>query len=392
MSFGNMKTKGLLLLLFFIPIFLAAQDSVKVNKVAFNGYVKDIQSFIFKDFNSAWINSNMINNRLNFKWFISPKFTASLELANRFLYGTMLNRFPGYSETFEYDNGVVRLSKNWFKGKKYLLNTSVDRFWLQYTNSKLQITGGRQRINWGQNLVWNPNDIFNNYSYFDFDYEEKPGSDAVRMQYFLNPTSVVEFAAKLNKQKETTLAALYRFNRWNYDVQFIAGMVDDADFMVGTGWSGQIADGGFTGEASYFKPLSHFMDHKGVFLVSTGYNYTFRNSLFLQTEVLYNGNKNSKDMFSIDQLTSTNLSAKNLFLPDFSLFCSASYPVTPLINCSLAAIGNPQGKLVFIIPSVKFSLSNNLELSFIAQLLRYTEQDIFRQNLNFIYVRLKQSF
>ncbi len=392
MSFGNMKTKGLLLLLFFIPFFLTAQDSVKVNKVMLNGYVKDMQSFIFKDFNSAWINSNMINNRLNFKWFISPKFTASLELANRFLYGTMLNRFPGYSETFEYDNGVVRLSESWFKGKKYLFNTSVDRFWLQYSNSKLQITGGRQRINWGQNLVWNPNDIFNNYSYFDFDYEEKPGSDAVRMQYFLNPTSVVEFAAKLNKQKETTLAALYRFNRWNYDIQFIAGVVDDADFMVGTGWSGQIADGGFTGEASYFRPLSHFMDHKGAFLVSTGYNYTFRNSLFLQTEVLYNGNKNSKDLFSIDQLTSTNLSAKNLFLPDFSLLCSASYPVTPLINCSLAAIGNPQGKLVFIIPTVKFSLSNNLELSFIGQLLRYTEQDIFRQNLNFVYVRLKQSF
>jgi hypothetical protein len=392
MSFGNMKTKGLLLLLFFIPVFLTAQDSVKVNKVTLNGYVKDMQSFIFKDFNSAWINSNMINNRLNFKWFISSKFTASLELANRFLYGTMLNRFPSYSETFEYDNGVVRLLENWFKGKKYLFNTSVDRFWLQYSNSKLQITGGRQRINWGQNLVWNPNDIFNNYSYFDFDYEEKPGSDAVRMQYFLNPTSVVEFAVKLNKQKETTLAALYRFNRWNYDVQFIAGMVDDADFMVGTGWSGQIADGGFTGEASYFRPLSHFMDHKGAFLVSAGYNYTFRNSLFLQTEVLYNGNKNSKDMFSIDQLTSTNLSAKNLFLPDFSLFCSASYPVTPLINCSLVAIGNPQGKLVFIIPTVKFSLSNNLELSFIGQLLRYTEQDMFRQNLNFVYVRIKQSF
>jgi hypothetical protein len=134
------------------------------------------------------------------------------------------------------------------------------------------------------------------------------------------------------------------------------------------------------------------MDHKGVFLASAGYNYTFRNSLFLQAEVLYNGNKNSKDLFSIDQLTSTNLSAKNLFLPDFSLFCSASYPVTPLINCSLAAIGNPQGKLFFIIPTVKFSLSNNLELSFIGQLLRYTEQDIFRQNLNFVYVRLKQNF
>ena len=379
-------------MLVFIPLLLSAQDSVKVSKVTVNGYVEDMQSFIFKDFKSAWTNSNLIYNRLNFKWLISPSFTASLEFRNRFLYGNMLSRFPEYKNTFDYDNGIISLSANWFKGKNYLFNTSADRLWLQYSNSKLQITAGRQRINWGQNLVWNPNDIFNTYSYFDFDYEEKPGSDAVRMQYYLTPTSVVELAAKVNKQKKTTLAALYRFNKWKYDIQFIAGMVDQSDLMIGTGWSGQLGKGGFTGEASYFRSLSHFMDSKSIFLASAGYNYTFRNSLLIQVEALYNGNKNSTDIFSIDQLTSSNLSAKNLFLPDFSLFCSASYPITPLVNCSLAGIGNPQSKLYFIIPNLTSSLSNNLELSFIGQILRYTEKDIFRQDLNFVYVRLKQSF
>ena len=379
-------------MLVFIPLLLSAQDSVKVSKVTVNGYVEDMQSFIFKDFKSAWTNSNLIYNRINFKWLISPSFTASLEFRNRFLYGNMLSRFPEYKNTFDYDNGIISLSANWFKGKNYLFNTSADRLWLQYSNSKLQITAGRQRINWGQNLVWNPNDIFNTYSYFDFDYEEKPGSDAVRMQYYLTSTSVVELAAKVNKQKKTTLAALYRFNKWKYDIQLIAGMVDQSDSMIGTGWSGQLGKGGFTGEASYFRSLSHFMDSKSIFLASAGYNYTFRNSLLIQVEALYNGNKNSTDIFSIDQLTSSNLSAKNLFLPDFSLFCSASYPITPLVNCSLAGIGNPQSKLYFIIPNLTISLSNNLGLSFIGQILRYTEKDIFRQDLNFVYVRLKQSF
>lgn len=392
---GNMKyeiKRILLLFLIFIPLILSAQDSVKVNNIALNGYVKDMQSFIFKDFKSAWTNSNLIHNRLNFKWFVSHSFTASLELTNRFLYGNILNRFPEYKNTFDYDNGIISLSKNWSEGKSYLFNTSIDRFWLQYSNKKLQITAGRQRINWGQNFVWNPNDIFNSYSYFDFDYEEKPGSDAVRMQYYLTSTSVIEFAVKLNKQKESTLAGLYRFNRCNYDIQLISGIIDDSDFMIGTGWSGQLGDGGFTGEASYFRPLSHFMNSTGVFLASAGYNYTFSNSLFLQAEALYNGNKNSTNIFSINQLTSSNLSAKNLFLPDFSFFCSASYPITPLVDCSLAGIGNPQSKLYFIIPTLNISLSNNLELSFIGQILRYTEKDIFKQDLNFVYVRLKQSF
>jgi hypothetical protein len=386
------EIKILFLLLIFIPEILSAQDSVKVNHITLNGYVKDMQSFIFKDFKSSWINSNLINNRLNFKWFISPSLTASLEFTNRFMCGTILSSFPEYKKSFDYDNGIIPLSVNWFNGKNYLFNTSADRLWLQYSNKNLQITAGRQRINWGQNYVWNPNDIFNTYSYFDFDYEEKPGSDAIRTQYYLTSTSLVELAAKLNKQKKATVAALYRFNKWKYDIQFIAGMVDQTDFMIGSGWSGQLGDGGFTGEASYFRPLIHFTDHKGVFLASAGYNYTFRNSLFLQAEALYNGNKNSTDIFSINQLTSSNLSAKNLFLPDFSLFCSVSYPVTPLINCSLTVIGSPKNKLYFIIPTLKFSLSNNLELSFIGQILRYTEKDIFRQNLNFVYIRLKQSF
>ncbi|WP_321437708.1 hypothetical protein [uncultured Bacteroides sp.] len=382
----------LLLLLFFVPFILSAQDSVKVNNVTMNGYVKDMQSFVFKDFKSAWTNSNLIHNRLNFKWFISPSFTASLEFRNRFLYGNILNRFPGYNNMFDYDNGITRLSTNWFQGKNYIFNTSVDRLWLQYSSNKLQIIAGRQRINWGQNYVWNPNDIFNTYSYFDFDYEEKPGSDAVRMQYYPTSTSVVEFAAKINKQKKTTLAGLYRFNQWKYDIQFIAAMVNQSDLMIGTGWSGQLGKGGFAGEASYFRPMSHFIDSTGVFLASAGYNYTFKNSLFLQVEALYNGNKNSANIFSIDQLTSSNLSARNLFLPDFSLFCSASYPIIPLVNCSLAGIGNSKSKLYIIIPTLNISLSNNLELSFIGQILRYTEKSIFSQDLNFVYVRLKQSF
>lgn len=371
---------------------VAQEDSVRVNTVTINGYVEDMQSFVFHDFNSAWINSNLVRNRLNFKWYISSSLTASLEMTNRFLYGNILNRMPWYKDAFDYDSGIVSLSENWFKGRNYIFNTSADRLWLQYSNSKLQVTAGRQRINWGQNYVWNPNDIFNAYSYLDFDYVEKPGSDAVRLQYFVNPTSVFEMAVKLNKQKRTTLAALYRFNKWKYDIQLIAGMVDRTDWMLGAGWSGQIKGGGITGEASYFRPMKHFNDTTGVLLASLGYNYTFRNSLAIQAEVLYNGNKSSSALFSVDPLSSANLSAKNLFLHDFSFFASLSYPVTPLINCSLAGIGNAKNKLCFIIPAVTISLGNNLELSAVGQLLRYTEHDILRQDMNFAYFRLKQSF
>ncbi len=386
--------KALRIVLFFLlaPLFSYPQDSVKQDKFVFTGYVKDMQSFIFQDIKDEWTSANLVHNRLNIKWHISPSFTAGAEIRNRLLYGNILTNFPGYNHTFEADNGIVKLTKNLIDEKSFLMNSSVDRLWLQYSTDKFQITAGRQRINWGQTFVWNPNDIFNTYSYFDFDYEEKPGSDAIRVQYFAGPASVIEFAVKVNNQDKATMAALYRFNRWNYDFQFIGGMVDQEDLVLGTGWSGQVLDGGFRGEATYFHPRKSFSDTTGIFLASAGYDYTFKNSLFFQFEALYNGNNQSSGMFLPGQFSSSVISPKSLFLPDFSMFASLSYPVTPLFNASLASIVNPKSDLFFIVPFMDISLKENLELSFTAQLMRYFGEENNNEKLNFLYVRLKYSF
>jgi len=383
-----------ILIIFFVFIQHSSypQDSLKQKKLIFNGYIKDMQTIIFHDIKSNWTTANLIHNRLNFKWLMSSSVTASVEVRNRFFYGDMLTKFPGYDKTFETDNGITRLTKNIFNEKSFLLNTAIDRAWLQYSKNKIQISLGRQRINWGQTFVWNPNDIFNTYSYFDFDYEEKPGSDALRMQYYTSSTSVVEFAIKSNNQKKVTAAGLYRFNKWNYDFQFIGGIAEQTDFVIGTGWSGQILKGGFRGEATYFHPEKNMNDTSGILIASVGYDYTFKNSLFVQLEAFYNGNYKSMDVFSFDQLNNSNLSPKNLFLSDYSLFGSITYPFTPLASGSLAGITNIKNKLFFIIPSVNISLKENLELSFSAQLLRYYANNSDNKDLNFIFARLKSSF
>jgi len=382
----------LIILCVFIQYSSYPQDSLKQKKLVFNGYVKDLQTIIFQDIKGDWTTANLIHNRLNFKWLMSSSFTTSVELRNRFFYGDMLTAFPGYDKTFETDNGITKLTKNIFEEKSFLLNTAIDRAWLQYSTNKINLTLGRQRINWGQTFVWNPNDIFNTYSYFDFDYEEKPGSDAIRMQYYSGSASVIEFAVKSNNQKKVTAAGLYRFNKWNYDFQFIGGFADQEDFVIGTAWSGQILKGGFRGEASYFHPQENFNDTTGILLASIGYDYTFKNSLFIQFEALYNGNNKSMNIFSLDQLNNNSMSTKNLFLSNYSMFCSLSYPVTPLVSGSLAGIVNTRNKLFFIIPSVNISLKENLELSFIAQILRDYGKQANNQNLNFIFARLKSSF
>ena len=370
-----------------------AQDTIKEKNLLINGYVKDMQMVMFQDIQKQWITANQIHNRLNFTWLISPSFTAKAGMRNRVLYGNILRNFPGYNETFEQDNGLVNLSVNLFDQEGlFLMNTSIDRFSFGYSTSAFQITLGRQRINWGQTFVWNPNDIFNSYDYFDFDYEEKPGSDALRLQYYINPTSVFEAAVKFNHDKKATAAALYRFNKWKYDFQCMGGLLDQADYVIGTGWSGQILKGGFRGEASYFHPVKKFTDTTGVFVASAGYDYTLKNSLFLQFEGLYNGSKDSLNSLGLGQLNNTALSAKNIFLSDFSFFLSAAYPFNPLINASLSGILNPKHRLYYIIPSVAFSLTDNLELSVLAQIFGNYGSRLPHQTTNLIFLRLKGSF
>ena len=136
------------------------------------------------------------------------------------------------------DDGVVDMSWNIIEEQSFLFNTTIDRLWLDLHYDKFQITLGRQRINWGQTFVWNPNDIFNAYSYFDFDYVERPGSDAIRFQYFPSSSSVAEVALKVDDENDITAAGLWRFNLWNYDIQFLAGLMNSEDVVIGAGWSG----------------------------------------------------------------------------------------------------------------------------------------------------------
>lgn len=112
--------------------------------------------------------------------------------------------------------------------------------------------------------MWNPNDIFNAYSFFDFDYVERPGSDALRLQYYNSEVSSTELAVKMNRDKQVTAAGLYKFNAFEYDFQVLGGTLNQTDYVVGCGWSGAIESVSFRGELSYFQPKNKFSDTTGV--------------------------------------------------------------------------------------------------------------------------------
>jgi hypothetical protein len=248
---------------------------------------------------------------------------------------------------------------------------------------------GRQRINWGQTLVWNPNDIFNPYSVFDVDYIERPGCDAVRLQYFPSPTSAVEFAVKGDVNNNITAAALFRFNKWGYDIQTLAGYADNHDFVAGAGWSGALGSISFRGEATWFKPVGEYSDSTGIGILTVGFDKAFSNNSMLQAQFMYCNDPLKPTDFSSFYLGT--LSAKDLAFSKFSAFVSGSYYVTPLANLSLSVMWMPDLKGYFMGPSFDYSIAENLDFSLIWQY--FTSKmagEQIRNNLGFL--RFKYSF
>ncbi len=357
-----------------------------------DGYLKDLQSIQFADINKKWTLDNLIHNRVDVHWFADRIWKIHVGLRNRLLYGESAALYIQNTSLLDGGYDFIRLSKVIASGESFLLHSSIDRASIDFTKEKWQITAGRQRINWGLNFVWNPNDIFNAYSYFDFDYEERPGTDALRVQYYLNSTSSAEIAYKPGKYSgETVAAGLYRFNIGSYDLQVLSGLMNK-DFVLGGGWSGVLGQAGFNGEITAFLPTKTFQLSQTAISASFGLNYTFPNSLYLHGAYLFN----STGVLHADSLSSNflgiNVSAKSLSPSRHSLFAEGAFQFTPLIRGDLAAIINPSDGSFFVAPVVTYSLTNTIELLTQGQLFFGSGNSLYGKYGKEIFIRLKWSF
>jgi len=382
-----------------ISILLIVLNASSQSNLSLNGYIKDLGMY-YKPVNPIEISPtnsldflllNMVHNRLNFKWFATNELTFAVEARNRFYFGQMIREFPDYEKTIDVDNGYFDLATTLISNDTWFLHSMLDRAWVDYSKGNWQVRVGRQRINWGINLVWNPNDIFNSFSYFEFDYEERPGTDAVKIQYYTGVTSSAELVYKIGRNAdETAIAGMYRFSKSSYDYQILGGWVGK-DYVVGGGWAGDIKGGGFRGELSYFRPRSKNNHSQEAFVASVSGDYTLKNSLYLHSGVLFNshgesGKAGGRGFF--DQ----NLSAKMLSLSMFNLFGQVSYPFTPLFSGNFSAMLNPLDGSSFIGPAFTYSLGNNLELMVNGQLFFGESETEYGDFGKAIYGRIKWAF
>jgi len=359
---------------------------LRKKKTSLNGYIKEMPSLSFDNISDKVAFNNIVYNRINFRYRPISEIQFVVETRNRLLSGNMVKQLSGIlPEMLEKDNGLVDASFVAYSNDNMIWHINPDRFYIDWQTGKWQIRMGRQRINWGINMVSNPNDLFNNYSFFDFDYEERPGADALRIQHFTGDLSRLELAVSPGEHiRQSVAAMLWAFNRNGYDFQIVAGYYHHRT-ALGAGWAGNIKKSGFKGEVTLFNDIES-LDSMNI-VASAGFDYLFGNGLYCFAEFLYNGgHKRNNNIF----LLTEPMRADNIFISKYAATASMVYPISPLLSASISGMYMPDIKAYYFLPNLRYSLMKNLDVSLLGQYFR------FRDNANLeqisIYLQAKWSF
>lgn len=354
------------------------------------GYMEDLQTVTFVDDPDSIVSGNILHNRLNLRLDLGSRWYTRLEIRNRLFYGEALRTTPGFSALLGKDAGYLQLSKIWLDRKSILIHSIVDRAFIAYSSPKTDVRIGRQRINWGITNFWNPNDLFNAYNFLDYDYVERPGSDALRIQYFANSFTTLEAAWKPGKKAdEQVTAVLYKTNKFKYDLQLLGGLYYN-DLVLGTGWAGNILDAGFKGEITWFYSLKQDVLHRNNFSISAMLDYSFEKGYYCSAGLLYV----TETSYALAGNTTDiqDFSAKRLMPFHMTYSLSVSKEFSPVLSASLTPVYAPHDNNLILLPSLTYSLSGNSDFTLGAQSFYSSAWEPFQVRGNLVFGRLKINF
>ena len=355
--------------------------SQKLNpSFSLNGYVKYLPAYMDYSFFESE-NNHLIHNRINFRGYFGDNLSIGLELRNRVFF----NDIP----SIQGDDGLVNMSYFIVREDNFVFNSMIDRLWLKYQKDKIEISIGRQRVNWGVNTIWNNNDLFNAYNFIDFDYIERPGSDVMRFIYTGDNLSSFELVYMPNERKGYALAGLYKLNSFGYDFQLLAANYFN-DIVLGGGWAGNIKNAGFKGELSYFFDKENIENSLSF---SSSLDYSTKNGFYFLGSYLYNSNgMNESNFLSLININANVLSPKNLMPSKHSYLLQVNKPISPPLNVSLNILYGKGIKLLYVSPSLSYDISSNLDAGVIVQYFYLDNFGDFKNLLKGYYLQLKYSF
>ncbi|MCA0447836.1 MAG: hypothetical protein LCH54_16580 [Bacteroidetes bacterium] len=360
------------LLLFSLPAFAQPEFSGNLQWMGIS--VKPGRTIFSRNTDLKQLNQGSLY--LNAGYSFSERLTFQSEFRTRFLHGETSSFSKMISDGSTGSTDQFLINKTWKLNKNNTADFRVNRFYLDYNDGPLLITAGRQRINWGMAMIWNPVDIFNARNAVTFG-DDLPSSDAVRIQFYTSETNSFDLVVKGSETRAGRAWALrFKGNMRSTDFQVFGGQRHDIP-VAGFGWSGEFLKGGFRGEvlgqfnsfnSSYYR---FFPSETGSIYVKTreetpnvqavvSYDYTFENSLYLLTECLWSPSGQKENvLFNILN------AADNQWLSPgvLNLAHQAGYDLTPLVRIGGIYLWNATDYSLTAGPTLNWNLSDNLDLN-----------------------------
>jgi hypothetical protein len=334
---------------------------------------------MFEDYDLGRFQNNT-QLRLNLYWYPIAGLSVSAQARNQINYQQNINENRQFMDLFNVESYYFDLKAEWDKEDNWYAFSEIDRLYLDWIYDDVEMILGRQRIAFGTCLVWNPTDFFNPFDILEFDYEERPGTDAVHVQYYTGPVSQFNIAVTPGRTRNDVIyAGRFVTNYQNYDIGLIAGWQRNS-LKLAANWAGEIWDGGFRGEILYTNPdfsyttlnlnarslNDRFITRNIItpyWTIALSGDYTFESSFYIHTEYIYNGLGTTADAGSrrFDIIFTGELTPAR-----HSIFQEFAYQFTPLLRGDIFIIYNPTDYSWIAAPSIQYSLATNWEVYLLA--------------------------
>lgn len=341
------------------------------------------------------LHDHLIHQRIDTDWYITPSFQFTAALRSRIIYGDVPRLY--YLAGLEYGksldsaaNDLVRMSALLANNQTWTIHAVLDRLHMTWRGKNSELKIGRQRINWGIASVWNPNDLFNAYSFLDFDYEERPGSDAVRYTHYFRGDHRVEYAMRPSQHvRDAIIGGLYRGHVAGTNYQVITAWYQ-GDWAMGAGLEVDTWGAAAKLEATYFHAVDGIRDRDNALAAALDVSYIWDSGLLGSVGYFLNTAPNNQNFFVGN---TSRLTARQLFPYRHNTFIQGSYPITPLLSMTLAAIYSPMPLHTTILqPIISYSLASDWDLDFVGQLFFQEQDKKFSAPFQSLFLRIRWSY
>jgi len=252
----------------------------------------------------------------------------------------------------------------------------IDRLYLKFPISSVDVILGKQRIAWGSGIIFRPTDSFNKPNPLSLS-GRKEGVNALVAKVFMGDLSALDFIiAPANVSQYTDdeispeylkyskFASRFTFNKFRTDMAFSYQYDGGAqNHIYGLDMKGDIVLG-YHIETVFINSRDESVENmKKLWRSVLGLDYSFQGKWILVGEYLYNGSGEAKET----ELDESSFSLLEEFKYKHYLFSQVSYQHDILLRANVFLLWNMVDKSFILSPGISYSLFQNTNLDLYCQ-------------------------